>query len=453
MTNTLINSFHLNSRGVISLIGAGGKTSLMFRLAKELTDSGKTVLTTTTTKIFMPKPDQSPDTIIEEAVDDLIKKSKSCLTHCHHLSAGSRRDEATGKLIGFAPDIINQLWQADIFDWIIVEADGARRKPLKASDSHEPVIPESTTHLILVTGLDAVGKPLDENHVHRATLFSMNTGLSLGDKIDEQSVAACIAIEIKKGNALCHPLFSIVFLNKADTRDQIASGMKIAKLLQTNKTISRIITGALKDEIPVKDYFDIQKISGIILAAGSASRMGKTKQLLPFGKNTLLGQVIQNARESALHEIIVVLGHRADEIEQVIDVSGTKVVRNPDYLNGQSTSLIKGLENVSPLCNAAMFLLGDQPLVTAAIINKLIAALQISPAPIVIPYCNGIRGNPVIIARPLFHRLESLSGDTGPRVLFDEFKDDILKVPVSDEAILVDVDTKEDYEDLLCKRF
>ncbi|MBC2703049.1 molybdenum cofactor cytidylyltransferase [Desulfobacula sp.] len=191
-----------------------------------------------------------------------------------------------------------------------------------------------------------------------------------------------------------------------------------------------------------------KKISGIILAAGSASRMGKTKQLLPFGENTLLGQVIQNAGESALHEIIVVLGHCAEKIEQAIDLSSTKIIRNTAYSKGQSTSLIKGLENVSSICDAAIFLLGDQPLVTAAIINKLIDAFETSNAPIVIPYCNGKRGNPVIIARPLFHRLKSLSADTGARALFDEFKRSILKVSIPDEAILVDVDTIDDYEKL-----
>ncbi len=194
-----------------------------------------------------------------------------------------------------------------------------------------------------------------------------------------------------------------------------------------------------------------KKISGIILAAGSASRMGKTKQLLPFGESTLLGRVIQNARDSRLHEIIVVLGHDADKISRTIDLAGTRVIRNTAYAKGQSTSLIKGVEAVSSACDAAMFLLADQPLVTAAIINRLANAFETGNAPIVIPYCNGKRGNPVIIARPLFHRLASLSADTGARVLFEEFKDTILKVSIPDDAILVDVDTLADYQTLISK--
>ena len=198
--------------------------------------------------------------------------------------------------------------------------------------------------------------------------------------------------------------------------------------------------------------FSSKKVAGVILAAGSASRMGKTKQLLPFGKTTLLGQVVKNAGESELNEIIVVLGHRADKISQTIDISHTKIVRNKEYSKGQSSSLIKGLENVSSICDAAMFLLGDQPLVNAAIINRLINAFETSRALIIIPYCNDKRGNPVIIARPLFHRLQSLSADTGARILFDEFKKSILKVRIPDKAILVDVDTMEDYEKLILKK-
>lgn len=195
-----------------------------------------------------------------------------------------------------------------------------------------------------------------------------------------------------------------------------------------------------------------KKIAGIILAAGSASRMGKTKQLLPFGESTLLGRVIQNARNSRLHEIIVVLGHDADKISRTIDLAGTRVIRNTAYAKGQSTSLIKGVEAVSSSCDAAMFLLADQPLVTAAIINRLADAFETGNAPIAIPYCNGKRGNPVIIARPLFHRLASLSADTGARVLFEEFKDTILKVSIPDDAILVDVDTLADYQTLISKK-
>ena len=174
--------------------------------------------------------------------------------------------------------------------------------------------------------------------------------------------------------------------------------------------------------------------------------MGKTKQLLPFRKTTILGQVVNNAKNSTLDEIIVVLGHDADNIEKAINLSNTQIVRNPSFSKGQSSSLIKGLETASPECDAAMFLLGDQPFVSIAVINKLISAFTASKALIVIPYYKTRRGNPVIIDRSLFDRLDSISADKGARVLFEEFKKQTLKVTITDKSILTDVDTIEDYE-------
>jgi len=194
-----------------------------------------------------------------------------------------------------------------------------------------------------------------------------------------------------------------------------------------------------------------KKIAGILLAAGTASRLGRTKQLLPFRGSTLLGRAMENAAASNLDELIVVLGHDADKIMQSLDFSGMKTIINQAYSKGQGTSLAKGLEAVSPSCAGALFLLADQPLVTPDIINCLIKAFQDSAAPLVIPFYRGNRGNPVLVARSLFPRLLSLSGDTGARALFDEYKASIFKVAFDTDAVLVDVDTVQDYETLLSR--
>lgn len=190
---------------------------------------------------------------------------------------------------------------------------------------------------------------------------------------------------------------------------------------------------------------DGKAVAGIVLAAGSGSRMGRTKQLLPFGQTTLLGQVIDTARHSDLAEIVVVLGHDAQRIQALVDLSGTRTIINPEYATGQASSLKAGVGAVSMACQGAMFLLGDQPLVSVAVINRLIQAFENGDQPLVVPVCHGRRGNPVIVARSLFQRLESLSGDTGARVLFQELDPWILKVDIKDGAIRVDVDTPEDY--------
>ena len=217
-------------------------------MAKELAESGKKVLTTTTTKIFMPGSGESPETIITDSIDELIEKSESCLGRFNHFSAGCKQIADPKKLKGFDPDIIDQLWQAACFDWIIVEADGARRKPLKSSDIHEPLVPGMTTHLIHVTGLDAVGKILDDKNVHRAKLFSKNTGLLLGGIIDAQSVAISAALEIKKAGAtIIADFLSFAFLNKADDPDRIKQGQKIAELMKKSNIVDTVIIASLKN--------------------------------------------------------------------------------------------------------------------------------------------------------------------------------------------------------------
>jgi probable selenium-dependent hydroxylase accessory protein YqeC len=258
MNTSLIDVLKLNSQGIISIIGAGGKTSLMFHLAKELAESGKRVLTTTTTKIFMPEVDQSPETIITDSIDELVEKSKSRLTRFKHFSAGSRQLFDLNKLKGFEPDFINKLWQADCFEWIIVEADGARQRPLKATDNHEPIVPGMTTHLIHVTGLDVVGKILDDYNVHRAKLYSTNTGLPLGEVIDEQSIAISAALETKKaGTSISASFLTIEFLNKADNQSKIKQGKKIAEFLKTRNIVDTVIIASLKSKKSIQYCIDI----------------------------------------------------------------------------------------------------------------------------------------------------------------------------------------------------
>jgi molybdenum cofactor cytidylyltransferase len=192
------------------------------------------------------------------------------------------------------------------------------------------------------------------------------------------------------------------------------------------------------------------RISGIVLAAGKSRRIGMTKQLLGFRGSTLVGQVIANARKSLLDEIIVVLGHDATEIQSQVDLAGVKVFLNENYQQGQSTSLKVGLNHVSSRAQAAMFLLGDQPLVDEFVINTLIRAYEESIKPIVIPVFEGKRGNPVVIGRELFAELEAnVQGDAGARVLFNRHVELIHCVEMDNSFIHVDVDTLQDYNKLL----
>lgn len=191
------------------------------------------------------------------------------------------------------------------------------------------------------------------------------------------------------------------------------------------------------------------KVAGIVLAAGRSSRMGRPKQLLPFRGRTVLEWVVDNALASRLHRVIVVLGHAAEAVKPLMEQRKVTTTVNPSYGAGQSSSLKAGLRELSEDCEAALFLLGDQPLVTAETIDLLIDVFADSPSPIIIPTFNGRRGNPVLFSRVTFPRIEALHGDCGARTLFQEYSEEIRFVAVNTPAILFDLDTEDDYHRLL----
>jgi molybdenum cofactor cytidylyltransferase len=190
-------------------------------------------------------------------------------------------------------------------------------------------------------------------------------------------------------------------------------------------------------------------VAGVILAAGLSRRMGGFKPLLPFRGAPLLAHVLAAARTSGLAPLCLVLGHRSAEIQATVDLARTDVVVNSDYARGQAGSLKAGLEAVRSRCRAAMFVLGDQPLITAGLIDTLIEAYLERKAAITLPVFEGQRGNPVIIAARLFPELERLQGDTGARALFEAHRAEIHRVTVDDPAVLIDVDRPEDYARLV----
>jgi len=190
------------------------------------------------------------------------------------------------------------------------------------------------------------------------------------------------------------------------------------------------------------------RIAGVILAAGLSRRMGTVKSLLPWGESFLLDKVIENACQSELENLIVVLGHDAERILKKINFKDSTVIVNPDYSTGQSSSLRVGLSAVPVDSDGVMFLLGDQPFVGAKIIDSLIRAFQKQPSGLTIPTCQGKRGNPVLVHRSIFNMVQGIKGDTGARVLFSKLKEQIQEVEVFDQAIHFDVDTIEDYQRL-----
>ncbi len=162
----------------------------------------------------------------------------------------------------------------------------------------------------------------------------------------------------------------------------------------------------------------------------------------------MLAHVLKHAAASMLDEVILVLGHQAERISAAVGEWGQRVVVNREYATGQSTSLRAGLVAINPDAAAVVFLLGDQPQVLPRTIDALIDAFRTCAASIVLPTYDGVDGHPILIARPLFAELQSVSGDRGARDVIRSHSDAVLQVPVSG-TLPRDVDTEEDYAALL----
>jgi molybdenum cofactor cytidylyltransferase len=190
-------------------------------------------------------------------------------------------------------------------------------------------------------------------------------------------------------------------------------------------------------------------LSAILLAAGESKRMGEPKQLMPLGSSTLVGQAIDNLLNASVDETIVVVGHRAEEITKAIATKPVKIMLNPNYRQGMSTSIIAGLILVDPKSQAVMLALGDQPLVASQTINQMIEAFNNQNKGIAVPTHKGKRGHPIIFAIRYKPELMELEGDIGGREILQRHPEDILEVAVDSESVITDINTQEDYQSQL----
>jgi molybdenum cofactor cytidylyltransferase len=194
----------------------------------------------------------------------------------------------------------------------------------------------------------------------------------------------------------------------------------------------------------------VSRIAAVILAAGTSSRLGRPKQLLDLGRRPILRHTVDAVRRSSLDPIFVVLGHERERIAASVDLSEVVEVNNPDFASGQSSSVRAAIRELPDDVDAAVFLLGDQPLVAPEVIDILAAARREQSASIAQPrYAEG-RGNPVLFGREHFAELSQLTGDVGARPLLERYRDQLVLVDASGHHRPDDIDTVEDYERVKC---
>jgi len=432
----LFRALRLNktTHTVVSFAGSGGKTTALFQLARELAKKNAVFVTATTHLGAWQIP-----------LAD------------HHITAGNPEDVQlpaegvtliTGEIEADRTQPVNNM----ILNWLreeckkrnislLIEADGSRQKPLKAPAIHEPLIPEFTELVVYVAGLGALAKPLTDEHVHRAEIFSQLSGAPLGSPVTSQAIVKVLAHPQGGLKNIPPQARRVVLLNQADTPQLQSIGGGMARELTSH--FASVLVGSLQNSI----LQTFERTAGIILAAGESTRFGSPKQLLDWKGKPFVRQAAETALKSGLDPVVVVTGFHTADVESALSGLPVTVVHNPEYQQGQGTSIRAGVASLSDKVGAAVFLLADQPQIPVEVIRALVEShgrnMQAILAPLVL---EERRANPVLFDRDTFHDLLQLKGDVGGRAIFDKHRVEYL--PWHDDILLLDVDNPQDYERL-----
>ncbi len=229
----LADAFGVGSRGVITLVGGGGKTTTLYRLARELHErnGGRGVVITTTTHIFAPPADPDLETIVESEPAASVDRCVAVLATGRIPILGTRLTP-DGRLGGVTPEVVDACAARDEIRHVVVEADGAAHKPFKAPMAYEPVVPASTSLLVAVVGVDALGQPLDAEHIHRPQRVAELSGAALDAPLGADAIARVLVHPAGPLRDAPSGARTLILLNKADSAERRAASKLIAAAVQ-----------------------------------------------------------------------------------------------------------------------------------------------------------------------------------------------------------------------------
>ncbi len=191
----------------------------------------------------------------------------------------------------------------------------------------------------------------------------------------------------------------------------------------------------------------MERIAGIILAAGESARMGEDKALLPWGATTFLEHLLQQVKDSRVGLVRVVLGENAEAVQKKIQFGTAELVINKAWRKGQLSSLVAALDSLPRgMVEAALVCLVDHPCITSSLIRQLMDNFLESGKLIVIPTYRGRRGHPVIFSAKLFAELRRAPLDVGARAVVRAHRKDILEVATEEEGVILNVNDRDAYE-------
>ena len=459
MIHSLAQALRVNTSSSVAFVGAGGKTTAMFQLARALSvDEGvQPVIVTATSHLGawqIGLADQHIITEIPAPLEELEHGWKGVI-----LITGEIDRERTKPI---NHNLLNWLQQFCGYHSIplLIEADGSREKPLKAWADHEPPIPSFVDLVVQTVGLTGLGKPLSNENAHRPELFSKLSGCRLGELITLDSLVRVLTH--REGGLKNIPAHArkVALLNQADTQELQSTAQELAQALIP------IYDSVIISSLLQKKIFAVEEsIAGVILAAGESRRYGQPKQLLDWKGEPFVRAVAKTAVEAGLAPIIVVTGSNAEQVELTVKDLNVTVIKNEEWKSGQGSSIKAGVKalvsasttpavslpyghNVSARkTGGAIFLLADQPQLTSSVIRALMEKHAEGLYPIVAPMVMDQRANPVLFDRVTFPDLLMLEGDVGGRAIFHKHR--VGYLPWHDDRLLLDVDTPEMYQRLI----
>ncbi len=468
---------------IVTLVGAGGKTSALFRLADEAVGGGRRVVTTTTTHIFASQAEDAPARLEAkpgetDAIDwAALEAALARHGHCFIWSPpGFRTPESAGrptaasptrsKRQGLPPEVVDALAAraGDLgISLIAIEGDGSRRRPVKAPASHEPVIPACTTHLVPVAGLDGLGLPLDEPYVHRpeqvrALLQEEDASTRLTPRMLGRLLVEPYGRGVRGAErggseppgSASRPWDArlIPLLNKADSAPRLAAARLIAQRLAQQNQPALIGAVGAGSGAAIRERWGAT--AAVVLAAGESRRMGRPKQLLRWQGEPLVTRAARIALESGASETVVVTGAVADQVEAALAPlreagrGRLRVVHNPNWQDGQAGSVHAAVDALPAACEAALFLPVDQLRLPAALLRRLWQTWRGGSDLAAVAVDGAIRGAPALFDRRFFGRLRQVQGDGGGGRLLRRHAEEVSAIETPVEW-LADVDTPEDW--------
>ena len=414
--NTITEALQIKlpEHAVISVTGAGGKTSLIFAWARELAAAGKKVAVTTTTRMY--RPGVTAGTVFIDTfparIDEALKKNDIVI-------AATPDPDRPDKVMAPPAGVLDSL--RDTADVVLIEADGSRRMPLKWPAPWEPVVPEYTDYTVCVAGLSALGKDPSEV-IYRYEYIPERLKR---DKVDMNLMHAMLSSR-DGGQKGARGDFR-VFMNQVDDDlDRLAAAYRLQQIFAVLGIQSA--WGSLKSEEP--------KIAVILEAAGDSKRFGSNKLLhIMDDGRPMITSILDAVRPLEAYEKILVTQY--DEVASL--ASDLRIVMNDRPDLGISRSMQLGLTAAGD-ADAYMFCVCDQPGISTSTLEKLIEAYKKGTAGIVSLAWQGKMCNPKIFSSRFKEELMSLSGDTGGRQIIAAHTDDLLLVEAESEEEVKDID-------------